>query len=201
VPRALPGGRLRGPQVLSPHHRGMSCPYRSRRRSSAACGCLARWSRGHLTWNAIRRRASLMTEGQMPWWAWTWPLAALIMFGTSVFVGLPKAVVGILVAALVLMPESLAAVRAPRANRLQTSMNFGARLRAGNDRSDHPGGCDPFNRSRPAPDAWPRCQGGRTPRAHAPGCGHHVRAGRTTVLQSVVHLVIFAAFLSLAVVP
>jgi Ca2+:H+ antiporter len=90
-------------------------------------------------------------------------------------IGAPKAVVGILVAALVLMPESLAAVRAPRANRLQTSMNFGARLRAGNDRSDHPGGCDPFNRSRPAPDAWPRCQGGRTPRAHAPGCGHHVR--------------------------
>ena len=25
----------------------------------------------------------------MPWWAWTWPLAALVMFGTSVFVDLP----------------------------------------------------------------------------------------------------------------
>jgi Ca2+:H+ antiporter len=37
---------------------------------------------------------------------------------------LPKAVVGIVIAALVLMPEGLAAVRAARANRLQTSLNL-----------------------------------------------------------------------------
>jgi Ca2+:H+ antiporter len=36
----------------------------------------------------------------------------------------PRAVVGIMIAALVLLPETVAAVRAARANRLQTSMNL-----------------------------------------------------------------------------
>ena len=36
----------------------------------------------------------------------------------------PKAVVGIIIAALVLLPESLAAVRAAVGNRLQTSLNL-----------------------------------------------------------------------------
>lgn len=39
-------------------------------------------------------------------------------------VGAPKAVVGILVAIIVLMPETWAAIRAARADRLQTSMNL-----------------------------------------------------------------------------
>ena len=38
--------------------------------------------------------------------------------------GAPKAVVGVIIAALVLLPESLAAIRAARLNRLQTSMNL-----------------------------------------------------------------------------
>src|SRR6202035_3957336 len=38
--------------------------------------------------------------------------------------GAPPAVVGIIIAALVLLPEGLAAVRAARADRLQTSMNL-----------------------------------------------------------------------------
>jgi Ca2+:H+ antiporter len=38
--------------------------------------------------------------------------------------GLPKAVVGIVIAGLVLLPEGLAAVRAARADRLQTSLNL-----------------------------------------------------------------------------
>ena len=36
----------------------------------------------------------------------------------------PRAVVGIVIAVLVLLPEALAAVRAARADRLQTSMNL-----------------------------------------------------------------------------
>ena len=36
----------------------------------------------------------------------------------------PRAVVGIVIAALVLLPETLAAVRSARANRLQSSMNL-----------------------------------------------------------------------------
>ena len=38
--------------------------------------------------------------------------------------GAPKAVIGIVIALLVLLPETGAAVRAARANRLQTSMNL-----------------------------------------------------------------------------
>ena len=47
-------------------------------------------------------------------------------------IDVPKAVVGIVIAALVLLPEALAALRAARANRLQTSLNLalGPRLRA-----------------------------------------------------------------------
>jgi Ca2+:H+ antiporter len=40
-------------------------------------------------------------------------------------VGAPNAVVGVIIAAIVLLPEGLAAVRAARANRLQTSLNLG----------------------------------------------------------------------------
>ncbi len=39
-------------------------------------------------------------------------------------IGAPKTIVGIAIAALVLLPESVAAVRAARANRLQTSLNL-----------------------------------------------------------------------------
>ena len=39
-------------------------------------------------------------------------------------VGAPNAVVGVIIAAIVLMPEGLAALRAARANRLQTSLNL-----------------------------------------------------------------------------
>ena len=38
--------------------------------------------------------------------------------------GLPRAVVGIIIAALVLAPEGFAALRAARANRVQTSLNL-----------------------------------------------------------------------------
>ena len=39
--------------------------------------------------------------------------------------GSPRAVVGVIIAALVLLPESVAALRAAMANRLQTSLNLG----------------------------------------------------------------------------
>ena len=38
--------------------------------------------------------------------------------------GAPEAVVGIIIAAIVLLPESLAALQAARFNRLQTSLNL-----------------------------------------------------------------------------
>lgn len=40
------------------------------------------------------------------------------------YVGAPKAIVGVIIAAVILLPEGLAAVRAARKNRLQTSLNL-----------------------------------------------------------------------------
>lgn len=50
--------------------------------------------------------------------------------------GAPKAVIGVVIAALVLLPEAVASVRAARGNRLQTSLELGARLGAGQHRVD-----------------------------------------------------------------
>jgi Ca2+:H+ antiporter len=67
--------------------------------------------------------------------------------------GAPQALVGVIIAAVVLLPEGLAALRAARVNRLQTSLKLS------------------------------------------------LGTGRTTVLQGVVHLVIFAVYLFTTVVP
>lgn len=113
----------------------------------------------------------------------------------------PKAVVGIVIALLVLLPETWAAVRAAAANRLQTSMNlaFGSVLASigltipavvlasvvfdlplvlGLDNKDMVLLFLSF------------LVGGIT-----------LASGRTNVMQGAVHLVIFAAFLFLALVP
>jgi Ca2+:H+ antiporter len=115
--------------------------------------------------------------------------------------GAPAAVVGVVIAALVLLPEGLSAVRAARANRLQTSLNLalgsalasigltipavavvsimlGQPLELGLDRKDT------------VLLALTVVVGVIT-----------LGTGRTTVLQGIVHLVIFAAFLFFAVVP
>jgi Ca2+:H+ antiporter len=115
--------------------------------------------------------------------------------------GAPAAVVGIVIAGLVLLPEGLAAVRAARGNRLQTSLNLalgsalasigltiptvavvsivlGQPLELGLDRKDM------------VLLALTVLVGVIT-----------LGTGRTTVLQGIVHLVIFAAFLFFAVVP
>jgi Ca2+:H+ antiporter len=116
-------------------------------------------------------------------------------------IAVPKAVVGIIIAALVLLPEGLAALRAARANRLQTSMNLalGSALAT-------------IGLTIPAV-AFVSIA------IHQPlelGLGQKdtvllaltllvgvitLGTGRTTVLQGIVHLVIFAAFLFFAVVP
>lgn len=116
-------------------------------------------------------------------------------------VGAPKAVVGILIAALVLLPEGLAAFRAARLNRLQTSMNLalGSALAS-------------IGLTLPAVAAASIAL--NQPLALGLGPTETVLlwltllvsvitlgTGRTTVLQGVVHLAIFAEFLFLAVVP
>jgi Ca2+:H+ antiporter len=113
----------------------------------------------------------------------------------------PKAVVGVVIAALVLLPEGLSALRAARANRLQTSLNLalGSALAS-------------IGLTIPAVAIVSIVL--RQPLELGLGLKDEVLlaltllvgvvtlgTGRTTVLQGIVHLVIFAAFLFLAVVP
>lgn len=113
----------------------------------------------------------------------------------------PRSVLGIIIAGLVLLPEGLASYRAARANRLQTSMNLalGSVLAS-------------IGLTIPA-------VAGVSILFHKPltlGLGAKeelllaltlivslltIGTGRTTVLQGIVHLVIFAVFLFLSVVP
>ena len=115
--------------------------------------------------------------------------------------GAPKAVVGIVIAALVLLPEAVAAIRAARANRLQTSLNLalGSALASIGLTIPAVAAC----RSAPAS----RSRSGSTPKeevllALTLFLGViTLGTGRTTVLQGAVHLTILAVFLFLAVVP
>ena len=115
--------------------------------------------------------------------------------------GAPKAVVGIVIAAVVLLPEGLAALRAARMDQLQTSMNLalGSALAS-------------IGLTIPAVAAVSIVLGapltlgldGKESVLLALTLLVSVMTlgtGRTTVLQGVVHLVILAAFLFLAVVP
>ena len=113
----------------------------------------------------------------------------------------PKAVVGIVIATLVLLPEGLAALRAARANQLQTSLNLalGSALAS-------------IGLTIPTVAVVSIVLG--QPLELGLGPKDQVLlaltllvgvitlgTGRTTVLQGTVHLVIFAVFLFFAVVP
>jgi len=115
--------------------------------------------------------------------------------------GAPKSVVGIVIAGLVLLPEGLAAFRAASANRLQTSMNLalGSVLAS-------------IGLTIPAVASVSLLM--HKPLTLGLGTKEEVLlavtlivsvltlgTGRTTVLQGIVHLVLFAAFLFLAIVP
>jgi len=115
--------------------------------------------------------------------------------------GASEAVVGIVIAALVLLPEGLAALRAAQANRLQTSLNLalGSALAS-------------IGLTIPAVAAVSIVL--QKPLELGLNAKEQVLlaltlivgvitlgTGRTTVLQGIVHLVIFAAFLFFAVVP
>jgi Ca2+:H+ antiporter len=115
--------------------------------------------------------------------------------------GAPKAVIGVVIALLVLLPETVAAIRAALANRLQTSLNlaFGSALAS-------------IGLSIPAValvSVWL----GLPLQLGIEGKDlvllmltfavaiMTVADGRTTVMQGAVHLVLFASFLFLTLVP
>jgi Ca2+:H+ antiporter len=116
-------------------------------------------------------------------------------------IGAPRSVVGIVIAGLVLLPEGLASYRAARANRLQTSMNLalGSVLAT-------------IGLTIPAVAgvsillSKPLTLGLGTKEELLLALTLIVSlltigTGRTSVLQGIVHLVVFAVFLFLSVVP
>jgi Ca2+:H+ antiporter len=117
------------------------------------------------------------------------------------FLDVPKAVVGVVIALLVLLPEGLAALRAARANQLQTSLNLALGSALASIGLTIPPVAvvsiviaQPIELGLGTKDevflAVTLIVGVIT-----------LGTGRTTVLQGIVHLVIFAAFLFLAVLP
>jgi Ca2+:H+ antiporter len=115
--------------------------------------------------------------------------------------GAPRAVVGIAIALLVLLPETVAAARAARANRLQTSMNLaiGSALAS-------IGLTIPVVVIAAVVFDMPLVLGLAPTELALLTLTLLVSAitlgsGRTHMMQGAVHLVIFAAFLFLAVVP
>jgi len=127
-------------------------------------------------------------------------LAPVIQSGVTAM-GAPAAVVGVAIAMLVLLPETVAAARAARANRMQTSLNLalGSALAT-------IGLTIPVVATLSVLLGFPLTLG-------LPGKEMVLLAltlivsvltlgsGRATVLQGTVHLVLFAVFLFLAVVP
>jgi Ca2+:H+ antiporter len=115
--------------------------------------------------------------------------------------GAPQAVVGIVIAGLVLAPEGLAAMRAARANRIQTSLNLaiGSALAT-------------IGLTIPAVAVTAlvldlQLELGLS-MSHAVLVGltllvasQTLSTGRTTVVQGVIHLVIFATYLFISLVP
>jgi Ca2+:H+ antiporter len=115
--------------------------------------------------------------------------------------GLPRAMVGIVIAALVLLPEGLAALRAARSDRLQTSLNLalGSALAT-------------TGLTIPAVAVVAIMLGQPLELGLAPKeevllmltlfvSVITLGTGRTTVLQGVIHLVIFAIFMFFAMLP
>lgn len=116
-------------------------------------------------------------------------------------VGAPKALVGVIIAGIVLLPEGLAAVRAARLNRLQTSLNLalGSALAT-------IGLTIPVVAAIAILSDWQLVLG-------VNGTNEVLLAltllvatlslstGRTTIMQGVLHLVLFGIFLFMLVVP
>lgn len=115
--------------------------------------------------------------------------------------GAPRALVGVAIAAIVLLPESIAAVRAARAGRLQTSLNLGLGSALATI-----GLTIPVVTVASLTMGLPLALGLDTKSTILLVLSLFVAAlslsrGRTTVLHGAVHLVIFGAYLVLTVLP
>jgi Ca2+:H+ antiporter len=115
--------------------------------------------------------------------------------------GLPNAVVGLVIAAVILAPEGLAAFRAARANRLQTSLNLALGSAVASI-----GLTIPAVAILCLATGWRLALGLDAPSMVLLALSLFVSAlalgtGRTTVLQGAVHLVLFAIYVLTTVAP
>jgi Ca2+:H+ antiporter len=115
--------------------------------------------------------------------------------------GAPKAVVGILIAALVLLPEGLAAIRAAHANRLQTSLNLALGSALASIGLTIPTVAIVCLISGTTPTLGIDAKAGVLLVLTLFVSTLSLGTGRTTVLQGAVHLMIFGAYLFTTVVP
>jgi Ca2+:H+ antiporter len=115
--------------------------------------------------------------------------------------GAPRAVVGVIIAALVLLPESVAAARAALANRLQTSLNLGLGSALATIGLTIPA-VAAVSLMAAVPIAL-----GLDPKSIVLlfltllVAALSLSTGRTTVLQGMVHLMIFGVYLFTTIVP
>jgi Ca2+:H+ antiporter len=115
--------------------------------------------------------------------------------------GAPKAIVGVIIAGLVLLPEGIAAVRAARANRLQTSLN----LALGSSLATI-GLTIPVVAALALIFGWPIVLGLNQTNTVLLVLTLLVSTlslstGRTTIMQGVLHIVLFAVFLFMLLIP
>ena len=115
--------------------------------------------------------------------------------------GMPRPVVGIIIAALVLLPEGVAALRAAQANRLQTSLNLALGSSLATIGLTIPAVASVSIVLRQplelGLDAKEQVLLALTLLVSVITLG----TGRTTILQGIVHLLIFAVFLFFAAIP
>ena len=126
---------------------------------------------------------------------------APVLEGAVAKAGLPNAVVGVVIAALILMPEGLAAFRAARANRLQTSSNLALGSAVASI-----GLTIPAVAILSLANGWSLVLGLDRPSMVLLALSLFVTSlslgtGRTTVLQGAVHLVLFAIYVLTTLVP
>ncbi len=115
--------------------------------------------------------------------------------------GLPRALVGVVIALLVLLPESLAAIRAARLNRLQTSLNLalGSALATIGLTIPAVAALSIFTEFEIALGLDPKSMVLLALTLVVSSLS--LANGRTTILQGVVHLVIFGVYLFTTIVP
>lgn len=115
--------------------------------------------------------------------------------------GAPRAVVGVIIAAVVLLPESVAATRAALANRLQTSLNLGLGSALATIGLTIPA-VAALSLFADLPIALGLDSKSTVLLFLTLGVATlSLSTGRTTVLQGAVHLVIFAVYLFTTIVP